>query len=246
MDNLNYCNEFEESFKEHSHYSKHQQMIPWVGYNYKKIKVLIIGESHYLPEKSSIHLDSEKWYASSYSDLSIDEKSWTNTAGIISYRIESAKTPKGHTIYLNLEQAIHELGFYPQSNVFEYLSFYNFFQRPAIYKQSLDFDNTDVQISIEVFKHVLQILEPKVICFVSKKPWEVCKKSEVVIWNGEINRYVTFDNITPVDYFPHPASQWWNRQSDQYQLFNDGIKRTGKQKFIDFLKKQNIFSNINT
>jgi len=127
--------------------------------------------------------------------------------------------------------------------MFKYLSYYNFFQRPAIERDSINFDETDTQISIDVFKHVLRVIEPQLICFVSKKPWDVCIHENLIHWNGEKNRHSLIgENAIIVDYFPHPACRWWYRESGKYQLFNDNIRRTGKQKFIDFLKKEEAFT----
>jgi len=36
MEHINYSNKFEGRFKEHSHYRKFDQMLPWVGSDYDK------------------------------------------------------------------------------------------------------------------------------------------------------------------------------------------------------------------
>jgi len=244
MEHKNYSNTFEERFREHSHYKKFDQMLPWVGTDYNKYKVLVIGESHYIPSESSIHLSSEKWYASSRADLNKEEVAWTNTAELITNGTDRKWESHGHTIYRNLENAIIESGFDPQDkpSIFKFLSYYNFFQRPAIEGKSLDFDKIDVQIATDVFKHVLKVIEPQIICFVSRKPWDGCIREKLIYWNEEKNRHMLIgEKVITVDYFPHPACRWWNRKSKQYQFLNDNIKRTGKEKFIDFIKAEEVF-----
>jgi hypothetical protein len=68
MCNIKYDNEFMNI----DFYKKYPQMLPWVGSEYDLTKILIIGESSYLCEKSSIHKDPKGWYSSSLNEL--DEK----------------------------------------------------------------------------------------------------------------------------------------------------------------------------
>ena len=38
-------------------------MKPWVGSDYQRIRILVVCESHYMPEGSTINLDVKRWYS---------------------------------------------------------------------------------------------------------------------------------------------------------------------------------------
>lgn len=61
-------------------------MKPWVGSNYvsdKHKKLLVLGESHYLPKGSIKSHDVDAWYSGSEDSLDDKEKEWIFTAEII-------------------------------------------------------------------------------------------------------------------------------------------------------------------
>jgi len=61
----NYTTRYNSNFLKIDRYKVMRQMIPFVGAEYNSIKhkkILIIGESHYFPPESKIHLNAEKWY----------------------------------------------------------------------------------------------------------------------------------------------------------------------------------------
>lgn len=155
-----------------------------VGSQYGKghKKILIIGESHYLPEGSIIQKTHESWYNSSIDDLGIDsieeqsEMVWTETAGIISSGMKNWNNG-GHRIYRYLHSAMEKAGIDlpqgPNDNLFRYMAFYNFFQRPAEESgDSLIRTDLDDKVAYEVFESLVEILNPDAIFVVSKKVWD--------------------------------------------------------------------------
>lgn len=73
---------FDSQFQSIPFYKHHPYMIPFVGEDYdspKHKKLLLIGESHYLPKGSTVHYDANAWYNRTPS-LSKDEEDYCNTA----------------------------------------------------------------------------------------------------------------------------------------------------------------------
>ena len=53
--------DYDEQLKNVSHYRVHPEMMPFIGRNYPKTRILILGESHYVcPEDRE--MISDEWY----------------------------------------------------------------------------------------------------------------------------------------------------------------------------------------
>lgn len=62
-------------------YSSHPYMLPFVGRDYdspKHKKLLLVGESHYVPEGSIVHHNANAWYNGT-PVLNQEEQDWCNT-----------------------------------------------------------------------------------------------------------------------------------------------------------------------
>ena len=58
------------------HLRRYPCMQPWIGSRYRDERhkrLLVVGESHFLPPDSTIHHDPARWYRSSQTDLSSEE-----------------------------------------------------------------------------------------------------------------------------------------------------------------------------
>jgi ribosome-associated toxin RatA of RatAB toxin-antitoxin module len=170
LERVHHTFKYNRDFKTIPHYRNYPQMIPWVGKEYglnRNKRILVVGESHYLPEKSVIHMKSRTWYSSNEEKLNEDEKEWTFTVGIISGQFYEHRS---HWIFKNIEEAIRDTGFNPKMNehMFRHIAYYNYFQRPAIEGLSLVPDDIDLRNSAEVFWSIIRIIKPGYICFVSK------------------------------------------------------------------------------
>jgi hypothetical protein len=222
----NYSREYEASFKKIDHYKKYWQMMPWIGAEYNRNRFLIIGESHYLDKTSTVHSSPEKWYDYRHTELLQNDLESTFTAKIID-------NAKDHGIFRNISQAIKCAGFKKEEteNIFRYFAFYNYFQRPGNLATSIQNKNQDDEISFTVFIKIIEIIKPKFIAFVSIKAYKSYKNM-----NKERGFPINESNIK-IDFFPHPTCQWWNNKADPYRM--DGIegKLTGKEKFIEFVKR---------
>ena len=204
---------YNEALSKIEHFSKFNHMIPFVGSQYEKFKILIVAESFYLPQKSTIHLD-KMWYQKSTKDLNEEERNWTSPVFVIYDFLKNKKVDKGHTIFVNLKNALEEALDIQTKDVYKYIAYYNFFQRPAKYTESIKIISEDKDVSCKVFTRVFNVLKPNIVVVTSSK----CR-----------------DNITfPIEmkdkiiFTPHPVSAWWYRK--------DKKNNNGRNKFIDSVK----------
>jgi len=240
----NYTTKFDDKFAIISHFAKFPQMVPFVGnlYEDQKNRVLFIGESCYLPDESTIHHTSSKWYNSTINDLNPDEIGWSKLRDIINYA-ENQDYQKEHSILKNIELSILDSGFNPpdKKNMFKYISFYNYFQRPALRGVSIVHDQKDDEVSDSVFRSVIEILSPDIVCFMSSRiAWYAADGSGFISKNNGVWN-LTIDKKAKCDFFPHPSCSWWNRKSKEYDLNDDKNERTGKEKLVEFLSTNNVF-----
>ena len=108
-------------------------MQPWIGSRYRDPRhkrLLVIGESHYLPPGSTIHHDPDRWYRSRQADLCEEEVRWASTIGNITGRWYRA-----HTIYRAIQDEIarilKENGVTPDAFPLNHIAYCNYFLRPA-------------------------------------------------------------------------------------------------------------------
>ena len=201
--------------------TKIPSMKPWIGKNYftSKQKLLILGESHYLPKDSSIQMEENRWYSSTEDDLSHEEIEWISTTDIISYSIENNFNSRSHWIYKNIAQALNEILQKPAySDALSYISFYNYFRRPAYGGYSLFVCQKDVDIAAAYILDFIKQNKPDIIIFTSSLAGEYGEEAV---------------DSTGIPYFtvPDPTCQWWNAAAKKYG------EKTGRELFIDFLNE---------
>lgn len=247
-DFIDYSNEFEKQLLQVPHYKKFPQMLPWVGSQYGKDhgKILIISTSHYLPEGSTIQKTPESWYNSSIEDLGIDpiekesEIRWSDTAGVISSGMKYWNNG-GHRIFRTLHMAMEKAGIdLPQgtnNNLFRYMAFYNFFQRPAeVSGESIQNTPEDNKIAYDVFESVVEILNPDAIFVVSKKVWDVLMNKYWETSKPEKENRLQIETKSKYlisGFAPQPSAyKYWNKTYSEYD--NDF---SGKEEFIDFMRE---------
>ena len=207
----------------HAFYTQYPIMRPYVGVNYEPggaRSLLLIGESHFFPEKSNLHLCAEDWYRGDVRALSEGEQGWINTAIIIKEAIAEGFRNKAHTIYRNAFVEINRNGpKYPDyRTVGDIIVFYNYFLRPGVFKTSLKVVEEDEIIAEAVFRSVLDEFRPRGIVFLSKLAYRS--------WQ----RHATQAIETPLVATPHPGCAHWNRVSK-----SDGGKR-GREILGEFVQ----------
>lgn len=192
------------------HYTRFPCMKPWVGDKYdslKNKKLLLVGESHYLPKDSTIHKNAENWYVGNQKSLSEMEVKWLSTAGIINHNKGKNFPKKAHGIYRNACKVINEVTFKYEkpSDIIDHLAYYNFFQRPAeVTGKSIRVTQLDINHSLNVMDGLVSELKPDMVVFVSAL---AAKHAKNLLKQKNIPFVVS----------PHPTSAWWNRESKKYK-----------------------------
>lgn len=201
---------------------RYPMMKPYVGDKYitgGPKSLLLIGESHYLPEGSTQHLTPESWYSSDSTTLDPTERGWISTSQIIIGSKAANFKNRAHSIYKRAFVEINTNGpKYPDyKDVADEIVYYNYFQRPALYRKSLVVSPKDADIAEQRFHEVVAQYKPAAIVFLSKLAFRWCKgQRELGI---------------PVVATPHPGCAHWNRLCKQYEgkrgrdLLGDLVRR---------------------
>ena len=212
-------------------------MHPWIGSLYRDNRykrLLVIGESHYMPEKSTIHHDPERWYQRKQADLDPTEVEYVHTENVIRGQFKEAH--QGHGIFRSIGDEIvtimKESGLTPDEFPREHIAFYNYFMRPAP-KTGSGIEGhvvpLDCKISEEVLRWFVREHQPQLVIFVSR-------------FAGRYGEKVVCEHGIPCISTSHPGRPWWNRHSNTYGrdpiYAGDPIRpRRGRDLFHDFLKK---------
>lgn len=209
-------------------YNLHPELSPFIGKLYPKapLKVLFLGESHYLPAVYN-HKVGQEWYERSTASygFSAEALAWLNTAAIIRHDvIESSYKNPAHSIYRNIGKVYGEVfakGDYSQA--LEYIAFGNYFLRPAeVCGESIIINSWDEEVrSFQQLAALEKQLQPTLIVFVSKKAYE----SFVRVAQAQGATAL----LSKAKSVPHPNSAWWNRAIAQYE------GRTGKEELKNIL-----------
>ncbi|ANF23650.1 hypothetical protein [Stutzerimonas stutzeri] len=208
-----------------SHYRLYPSLLPWVGHQYEsqEIRLLIVGESHYLHIDSKYHLDDKAWYTgldtSKYND-----RNWFFTRGVINNGLRTDWKDKSKLIFKNIEKALLASGFGDgaEHSPFDQIAYMNYFQRPAqVTGKSLVHTPLDQERSAEVFIDVTKALKPDVVIFCSKLAWKTMRSSEVANTMGSARFAVT----------PHPATRWWHTKMKKHN------GKSGKDLFIEAISE---------
>lgn len=206
------------------HYCRYPEMRVWVGRNFAstKTRLLVVAESHYMPDTCTVHHDPIAWYSGV--EIPAGARDWMCTRGIIQNGINIRWNTKSKTIYRNIEAAIAASGIFPDGprSVFSEIAFFNFFQRPAeVLGGSIRVSQADHEMACMVFKDVVGTIKPTAVAFTSTLASNHAKA-------GGLKDFLEVNGIAHVT-TPHPSSAWWNRPSRPYG------DRTGRQSLVDFL-----------
>ena len=206
------------------HLQRFPCMRPWIGSRYRDRlhkRLLVIGESHYLPDQSSIHRDPTRWYRSSQEDLSEEEVRWANTAGNI-----TGRWFRGHTIYREIRNAIarilQEGGVTPDDFPLNHVAYCNYFLRPAPVtggSMAGNEDRQDVAVAEQLLRWFILRHRPQLVILTSR-------------FAGRYAEDIVRGYGIPCLSTPHPGSRWWNTEARSYGNL------TGRDLFHRFLKEQ--------
>jgi hypothetical protein len=208
-----------------THLTNFPCMLPHVGKSYRTPlhkRVLVIGESHYLPKGAALHFNAEGWYHSNWSQLKEQEIGYISTAQIIQEAKNERYRNRSYGIFRETAGALDRSGLHLPSweDAIEHCIFINYFQRPAEETgKSIRVQEIDVRVANEVLGLLIAEYAPEIIIVVSSLA-------------GRYVREYLKDKGIPFIVTPHPSTSWWNRAAPKY----GGLR--GRDLFSKILKEQ--------
>lgn len=200
----------------------HPELLPYVGRNYDKTKILLIGESHYVESATDAQWKATNWYHAPLPENAVYPFNKEGAADCFDTRQVLCRymiyqRGRGHTTFSNPTKVFCEITDGVDDRNFDHFAFMNFFQRPALKRgKSIDYEPEEVIIANEILEQVIQVLKPQAVIFLSKKARCVFKDEERT-------------HGTPIYVVDHPTCAWWNRKHKN--------GKSGKDDFTDILKE---------
>ena len=209
---------FDLSLMEIAQYQSFPAMLPFVGQGYvseNRPKLLIIGESFYLPDYSTLQKNACEWYSANQDLLTKDEVEWIDCRGLLECDWKSG----GQRMYAEISRCLGEIDLPSIDRPVSNICYANTFMRPATDGESFKHccEERDVVVSIATLTRVIAALTPDLVIFASKYAWDVVGWSLAKQIPG-----ITFDFVC------HPIDpRHWNVTSYEH----------GRKKFITLLNK---------
>lgn len=125
----------------------HSSLLPFIGDDYETYRILHIGESHYINQKSEneqygIEFFSENWWNNSCQEAikKLDCMDWINTRRVLDRYTCGAKG--SYSIFTNFIKSFSRVVLKKEiasisletKKLYNYISFMNFFQMPSLYE----------------------------------------------------------------------------------------------------------------
>lgn len=149
-------------------------MLPYVGEDYVSSshgKLLLLGESFYFPEESTIQFDAEGWYSLTEESLNEDELQYINCRCLLECSWNSA----GHKMYREINRCLDELGLVYDDRAISHVAFANAFFRPAS-ESGKSIKHCSIRLdhkrSREITEAMIRVLKPDLVIYVSKYAWD--------------------------------------------------------------------------
>lgn len=197
---MNYSTEnYDDELRCIDQYRTHEHFLPFIGKDFDKSGILLVGESNYIAETDSIE-DFEKWWTDEWELFSnIRERGYIDIRGILERNIKDGRDLKHRRIYYNplelyCEECLNlkiDRTKEEDRAYFSHFAFMNFFQFPAKEQQKsiwrsirsyaknrLDkrmYWEKTLNISIKTFESLVEVLLKhglKHILFVSKNAYD--------------------------------------------------------------------------
>jgi hypothetical protein len=210
----------EQKLKEIKFFTRFPNLIPHLSDNYGNgthKKMLLVWESYY----DSWNLLKSKTAESWYNDDDIP-KLWEQTKvkdhWNFKCKIDKNGCDKNSGTFLNPEKVLKN---FEKNDPYSYCAGYNYFLRPAPEAKTLKIEKIDEEYAFDAFKEIVEIIQPDMIAFFSKKAYSSFKE-----YRKDIK---SFDNIK-IKAVQHPACVWWNKKSGN-------PKMNGRERFEKFIEK---------
>ena len=190
--------------------NRHYECLPFIGENYENSRLLLIGESHYVPKDQVDFVKREDFYDISFDDLQEgDYKNWINTRYVVNERLTKNDSFKSFfsnpaTEIAKIVNQTDDLSIDQKIAAMHQYAFMNYFKRPSYVRGKTigKLSETDKKLAYDVSAHIINVLKPKLIIFISKKSFYAFCDSD---------RNNALRSEFPVKSVSHPSSYWWNR-----------------------------------
>ena len=168
---------------------------PYVGPYYDKYRIMLVGESHYIKDCKVPELFNS-WYVRNI-NFSEEVSNQFNTTYQVNYFLNKGKGL--YAIYRFPANVLARLFMIPYTEAFKYVMFYNYFQRPNLFKgsfKSIYDDDRDYTYAAESFLQCIVRYVPEICFFLSKKSYQ------------SLQEYMP---VQPKHFhcLVHPRSAWW-------------------------------------
>lgn len=213
----------------------HPEYKPFVGeyYNDNKktpIKILFIGESHYLPEEYNI--DYSEWYNNDTESFkkkySIKEEhlSWINTSKIIEEDVIKGIPARAHFIYTQIGDIYGHIFLDNKcyKEALKHIAFVNYFIRPKK-KNKDNFSDEDKEKAFVNLKEVVDEKKPDKVIFINKESYTSYSESMKKSFDKNL------DSRVVKNYTPHPSTEKWEEKCISYGNIS------GREKLIEMLNE---------
>ena len=197
----------------------HPELMPYVGDNYDKTGILLVGESHYVENADQAEFNALDWYNNPVPE-EVENPfrkyiSWFDTRKVIRRYMEHERG-KGHKIFSDPAKCLMELKPEIENDceAFTYYAFMNYFQRPALEEgKSINADENDKKYAADLFDKVLEVIKPKTVVFLSKKAyWDYME------WGKPTEGHKLYS-------VSHPTSPWWYRNNNNGECGRQSFKK---------------------
>ncbi len=219
------CEKYDDELRKNHFMNRHYECLPFIGNKYDESRLLLIGESHYIPKSAVQYVDREDFYKISFDDLPEGEyKDWVNTRSVFEYRANTGVSFKN--FFSRTAAEIAKILYHTETptkeqkmSAMHQYAFINYYKRPSYAegKTITKITDEDNKYAYDVSCYIIDILKPRLIVFLSKKAYDsFCARDRGALGS----RY----DIVAVS---HPSSPWW------YRKRNDG--KTAKDDFYGFI-----------
>lgn len=155
----------------------HPELLPHIGDDYERFKILIIAESHYLPENFA---DKARYFMEWY-DTSTDEiggllsgvvNNWDEAVDWFTTRVANSFSYKVEKYFL---EVMREFNLVDGDNfdILDYVAFFNYYQRPNLLTargfQTIFDDDREDRYACEISKQVIDVIRPNLVLILSKR-----------------------------------------------------------------------------
>lgn len=192
---------FDQQFQEIDFYRNHEYMMPFVGDCYETKshkKLLLLGESHYLPEDSTACFNENEWYEQKVV-LNGEDANYCNTRNT---------WEGGESLFhRHIRESLYSI--FKCNDPWQHVAFCNYFLRPTHKGVKFNIGQKDALFAVQNLIRVVNILKPNIIVFLSKKA-VLSAEENYPFLKWEYSDFWDWTNSQKIEYCyaNHPSRSW--------------------------------------